>query len=115
MQPPAPIQTLNGSEKDHLLPPTGRKVALREEDKHPYAEYGTGAVGLDQDGVRARKPLDDGAERRKKAGAWQSLDVYQSLANVARHPSLAHEVGSGEPPEREKDRMAMGNGVCRVA
>ncbi len=24
---------------------------------------------------------------------WQSLDVYQSLAGVTRHPSLAHEVG----------------------
>lgn len=34
-----------------------------------------------------------GHERRKSVGQkWQSLDVYQSLAGVTRHPTLAHEV-----------------------
>lgn len=36
-----------------------------------------------------------GSEHRSKKDVgqkWQSLDVYQSLAGVTRHPSLAHEV-----------------------
>lgn len=34
-------------------------------------------------------PLDS---PQTPAGNWQSLDVYQSLANVTRHPSMIMEV-----------------------
>jgi len=38
-------------------------------------------------------PLHSPRNPNVPASAWQSLDVYQSLANVTRHPSMVYEVG----------------------
>jgi hypothetical protein len=90
MQSPIP-NVVNGDERDNLLGPDGQRRAsipsYGKDENWPL--YNTSRPGA---GVNGKET--GGAGKKKKAPTtWTSLDVYQSLANVARHPSIAHEVG----------------------
>lgn len=73
------------SSRSYTYGPTIHKAGASEEDWRSLTSRSSGNDGSAHMQNRRMRA------RRQPSQKWQSLDVYQSLAGVTRHPTLAHE------------------------